>query len=120
MADTHTDRAHSSDTFSFAATSEGACYSVRRAGRVVQVGLPLGGRPPEIPMARVANREISVVGSHGLAASDFPAVLRLVADAKLQPERLVTREVSLEEGARAIADMDKASPLGMTVVTTTT
>ena len=32
---------------------------------MVQVGLPLGGVPPSIPMARVAAWELELIGSHG-------------------------------------------------------
>ena len=46
-----------------------------------------------------------------------PEVLRLVAQGKLRPQELIAREVGLEEGARAIMEMDKGSPLGMTMVT---
>ena len=105
------------DCAGFASTSEGACWSVRRAGRVVQVGLPIGGRDTVVPMARVANQELEIVGSHGLAADDMPRVLAMVASGKLRPQDLIEREVDLEEGARAIAAMDDGSPLGMTMVT---
>lgn len=105
------------DAAGFVATCEDAVWSARRGGRMVQVGLPLGGAKPEVPMARVAGREIEIIGSHGMAASDMPAILALVEEGKLDPTALVERECSLEEGAKAIEDMDKASPLGMTVVT---
>ena len=53
--------------------------------RMVQVGLPLGGEPPVVPMARVAGREIEIIGSHGLDAADMPAILQLVACGRLDP-----------------------------------
>ena len=105
------------DCAGFAETSEAAVLSVRRAGRMVQVGLPLGGRTPEIPMARVANREIEIVGSHGMAAAEFPKVLALVAEGKLKVQELVEREVGLAEGALAVEHMDHGSPIGITVIT---
>ena len=52
---------------------------------MVQVGLPLGGEPPVVPMARVAGREIEIIGSHGLDAADMPAILQLVACGRLDP-----------------------------------
>lgn len=103
------------DAAGFAATSELAVWCVRRGGRCVQVGLPLGKHQPEVPMARVANREIEIIGSHGLAAHDMPAVLALVADGKLNVKALIERTCSLEEGAKAIEAMDHGSPLGMTI-----
>ena len=47
----------------------------------------------------------------------MPAILQLVACGRLDPTALVERRVGLEEGARAIEAMDKASPLGITMVT---
>ena len=82
----------------------------------MQVGLPLGLRP-NVPMARVAGWELEIVGSHGCAAADFPAILELVRRGVLRPEQLVEREVGLAEGAAAIEAMDGGSPLGITVVT---
>ena len=106
------------DTAGFKATCEAACWSVRRGGRVVQVGLPLGdGAAPVVPMARVANREIEIIGSHGLAAADMPRVLQLVAGGRLRVGELIQAEVSLEEGVRALEAMDTTSPLGITMIT---
>ena len=105
------------DAGGFTSTCEDALWTVRRGGRMVQVGLPLGGTPPQVPMARVANREVDIVGSHGLDAADMPAVLRLVASGKLPVRKLIERECSLSEGAAAIEAMDHGSPTGITVIT---
>ena len=94
------------DAAGFAPTSENAVWTARRGGRMVQVGLPIGGRAPSIPMARVAAREVEIIGSHGLAAADMPALLAMVAEGRLRPAALVRREVGLEEGARAIEAME--------------
>ena len=73
------------DAAGFKATCEDAVWSARRGGRMVEVGLPLGGEPPVVPMARVAGREIEIIGSHGLDAADMPAILQLVACGRLDP-----------------------------------
>ena len=44
------------DAAGFGPTCEAAVWCVRRGGRVVQAGLPIGDKPPIVPMARVANR----------------------------------------------------------------
>ena len=100
----------------FLSTCENAVWCCRRGGRMVQVGLPLELRPA-IPMARVAGWELELIGSHGMAAADFPAILDMVARGELDPEALVEREVTLEQGAEAIMAMDRGSNLGMTMVT---
>ena len=106
------------DAAGFASTCENAVYATKRGGRMVQVGLPIGDEnQPVIPMGLVAGRELELVGSHGFAAQDLPDLLQLVVDGTLDPARLVEQEVTLEEGAQAIEDMDHGSPLGITVVT---
>lgn len=104
------------DAAGFPSTCENAVWCTRRSGRMVQVGLPIGDRPPLVPMGLVAARELEIIGSHGFSADDLPDLLQLVADKELDPGRLVERLVSLEEGAQALQDMDNGSPLGMTVI----
>jgi len=106
------------DAAGFQDSCENAVYCTGRGGRMVQIGLPLGhSNAPQIPMARVANWELELIGSHGCDARDFPAILEMVAAGKLNPSALVEKEVSLAEGCQALHDMDHGSPLGMTVIT---
>jgi alcohol dehydrogenase len=105
------------DAAGFADTCENAIHTCRRGGRMVQVGLPIGGRPPQIPMGTVAGRELEIVGSHGFSATDLPDILRLVGNGKLPVKKLVGNEVNLEEGVELLMAMDKKSPLGMTIIT---
>ena len=44
--------------------------------------------------------ELDLLGSHGMAAADYPAMLAMIAAGDLEPQRLVERTVGLEE-ARA-------------------
>lgn len=105
------------DAAGFSTTSEAAVYSTRPAGRMVQVGLP--HIPPSIPMARVAGKEIEIVGSHGFDAQVLPELLELVGrhGSKLDPCQLVHSQVSLEEGCAALERMDRQSPLGIVMIT---
>mmetsp|Transcript_28968 Transcript_28968/g.43753 ORF Transcript_28968/g.43753 Transcript_28968/m.43753 type:complete len:378 (+) Transcript_28968:79-1212(+) len=106
------------DAAGFAATCETAILCTRRGGRMVQVGLPIDGQSlPNIPMGLVAGRELELVGSHGFSADDLPALLRRVSNGTLDPLLLVERCVSLEKGAAVLMEMDKGSPLGMTMIT---
>lgn len=91
--------------------------SLRRRGRHVQVGLlpPVDGHP-RVPMSRVIGWELDVLGSHGMAAADYPEMLALVADGTLRPQDLVERVVGLEEGARLLPTLHDAPRAGMVVV----
>eukprot|EP00668_Euglena_longa_P001532 GGOE01001814.1.p1 GENE.GGOE01001814.1~~GGOE01001814.1.p1 ORF type:complete len:209 (+),score=19.16 GGOE01001814.1:339-965(+) len=104
------------DAAGFKETCENAVWCTRRGGRMVQVGLPIG-EAPSIPMARVAAWELEIIGSHGISASSMPAILDMVSEGRLNPECLIGREVTLEEGAAAIMEMDAASPAGIVMIT---
>jgi alcohol dehydrogenase len=90
--------------------------SLRRRGRHVQVGLlpPAVGRP-EVPMELVIAGELAVLGSHGMAAADYPAMLSLIAAGRLHPELLVTRRLGLDDAGAALAAVGREP--GIAVVT---
>jgi D-arabinose 1-dehydrogenase-like Zn-dependent alcohol dehydrogenase len=89
---------------------------LRRRGRHVQVGLLPGG-PVPLPMDLVIARELEIYGSHGMAARDYPGMLRMVADGTLRPGLLVGEVITLGQVGRALASMDEpGSSAGMTVV----
>ena len=105
------------DAAGFKATCENAIHCTRRGGRMIQVGLPIGGKPPIIPMGMIAGKELEIVGSHGCAASDMQEILSLIQSKRLDPKKLIEREVTLEEGANVLMDMDHGSPIGMVMIT---
>lgn len=105
------------DAAGFKATCEDAIHCARRGGRMVQVGLPVGGPAPIVPMAMVAGRELEIVGSHGCAAECMPEILSLVQSGRLYPKKLIEREVTLDEGIHALMNMSHSSPVGMVVIT---
>ena len=105
------------DAVGSAATCADAIYSLRRRGRHVQVGLlPSVGGHPAVPMDRVIAWEIDIFGSHGMASTDYPDMLRLVEDGTLRPQALVERFVGLAEGARLLPSLDAAAPVGVTLI----
>lgn len=98
-------------------TAVSSVLSLRRRGRHVQVGLLLGAAAtPPLPMDRVLAWELSIHGSHGIAAHEYRGLLDLITTAGLDPAALVGRVVPLEEAGRALAAMDGPTPAGMTVV----
>jgi alcohol dehydrogenase len=98
-------------------TCADALLSLRRRGRHVQIGLlpPVEGLP-RVPMARVIAWELDVLGSHGMAARDYPGMLRLIEQGVLAPQRLIERTIGLEEAAELLPVFDRASPAGMTII----
>ena len=98
-------------------TCADAVLSLRRRGRHVQVGLlpPVDGHP-RVPMARVIAWELDLLGSHGMAAADYPGMMRLIQQGRLQPQRLVERTVGLEEAGALLPGFDAATVAGITVI----
>ncbi|WP_194384052.1 zinc-dependent alcohol dehydrogenase family protein [Microbacterium luteum] len=98
-------------------TCADAVLSLRRRGRHVQVGLlpsPTGLSP--VPMARAIAWELDVLGSHGMAAVDYPAMLSLIERGDLRPQDLVEAVVSLDDAAALLPVLDRSSPAGMTLI----
>ncbi len=98
-------------------TCADALLSLGRRGRLVQVGLlpPVEGHP-RVPMARVIAWELDVLGSHGMAARDYPPMMELIASGALQPQRLVERTIGLEEAAALLPGFDRVTVAGMTII----
>ncbi|MCO5173733.1 MAG: zinc-dependent alcohol dehydrogenase family protein [Trueperaceae bacterium] len=101
--------------------NEQACadsiLSLRRRGRHVQVGLlpPVAGHP-RVPMARAIAWELDLLGSHGMAAVDYPKMLELIERGVLQPQRLIERTIGLAEAAELLPRFDRATVAGMTMI----
>jgi alcohol dehydrogenase len=98
-------------------TCADSILSLRRRGRHVQVGLlpPVSGHP-RVPMARAIAWELDLLGSHGMAAADYPRMLGLIDSGKLRPQDLIERVIDLDEAAVLLPSVDTASPAGMTMI----
>jgi len=104
------------DAIGGAASSLASLLGLRRRGRHVQVGLMTGDDArASIAYDRVVAWELDVLGSHGMAAADYPAMLEMVADGRLDVRALVQRTVSLDEAVDFLVDPDAAVP-GITVI----
>ncbi len=66
-------------------------------------------------MERVIALELQVLGSHGMAAHAYPGMLGLIVAGRLDPRPLITRRISLDDAAAALADV--GSQPGIAVVT---
>jgi alcohol dehydrogenase len=93
------------DAFGSGSALTASVASLRARGRHVQVGL-LGGNEadPRVDMGRVIGRELQLLGSHGMAAADYPEMLARIDDGFLDPARLLRDRIGLgEAGARLAA-----------------
>lgn len=106
------------DALGSTVTASNSIACLRKNGRHVQVGLLVGpDHHPPLPMELVIARELSVIGSHGMAAHHYPRMLAMIADGRLRPERLVAETVTLEGLADALMTLPTRSRGGMVVMT---
>ena len=92
--------------------------NLRKRGKHVQVGLMLAAHStPAIPMSKVIANELEILGSHGMQAHRYGAMLTMMQSGKLAPEKLIGKTISLEQSIDALMNMDKFEVAGVTVVT---
>ncbi|UPJ84369.1 alcohol dehydrogenase catalytic domain-containing protein [Bradyrhizobium sp. 183] len=100
-------------------TSLPAIMSLRKGGRLVQVGLT--GNEDEgkvaFPADEIVNKELSIVGSLGNPHSSFPELLSLVASGRLKPSALVSRKVALTDVSDVLEEMDRFATSGYVIIT---
>lgn len=86
----------------------------------MQVGLlppaEVGDRAT-VPMHLVIGRELQILGSHGMSARDYPAMLEMIAAGTLNPQHLVTNTLDLSEAAAALAGLGNPTDPGVSVIT---
>lgn len=106
------------DALGITETFHNSIRGLRKLGRHVQIGMPLGRHAePSIPLLElVYSRQIAVMGTRGIAASRFPALMGMISSGRLDPARLVTKRIALEEAGAALAAMDRYAGAGITVI----
>ncbi len=96
------------------ATCTASINCLRRHGRHIQVGvLP---EPPSVPMHRVMGHELSILGSHGMAARDYPPMLDLINAGRLRPDLMITKTIGLDDTPSALVALGTSSPTGITII----
>ncbi len=106
------------DALGHPVTCFNSIQNLRPRGKHVQVGLMLGDHTtPQVPMAKVIGKELEILGSHGMQAHRYGAMLDMISSGKLDPKRLVGDKISLEEAPAALMNMDKFQSVGATVIT---
>jgi alcohol dehydrogenase len=97
------------------------CYNsiacLRPQGRHVQVGLMLGAHAdPPVPMGLVIAKELQIMGSHGMQAHRYGAMLDLILTGRVQPQLLVEKTIALSSAPAELAAMDTFRGTGITVI----
>jgi len=105
------------DAVGSADTAASGVRSLRRRGTHVQVGLMLGAASlAPVPWDRVIAWELRVLGSHGMAAADYPELLAMIEAGRVDPARLIAGTTNLAGAIDALVGMDAAVPAAAGIV----
>jgi propanol-preferring alcohol dehydrogenase len=95
-----------------------ALQSIRKDGRHLQVGLTgakdRGALP--LPVDVMLVQEISFIPSLGFPTSSYRGLLALVASSKLNPKRLVSRSLPVEQASEVLDSMTDYDTVGFNVI----
>ncbi len=106
------------DALGHATTCFNSISNLRKRGKHIQIGLMLAeNSTPKIPMGKIISHELEILGSHGMQAHRYDAMLAMIKSGKLSPKKLVGKTISLEQSIEALMSMDKFETAGVTVVT---
>ncbi|MFH1806904.1 MAG: zinc-dependent alcohol dehydrogenase family protein [Pseudomonadota bacterium] len=105
------------DALGSAQTCFNSVASLRKRGKHIQIGLMTGDHAhARIPMDRVVAHELEVLGSHGMQAFRYDAMIDMISSGKLQPQKLIGDRITLAEGATALMNMGHFVGTGVTVI----
>ena len=106
------------DGLGVTATFENSLRSLRKLGRHVQIGMPVGSHATvSLPLLElVYARQLTLHGMRGLGAAQFTPLMNMIAAGRLDVSRLVTKHIALSEAGDALRAMDGAQPAGVTVI----
>src|SRR6056297_2702021 len=106
------------DALGITATFHNSLRSLRKMGRHVQIGMPLGAHAtPDLPLLDlVYSRQITLHGTRGIGAHRFAALMGMIDAGRLDPARLVTQRIGLFGLHTALSAMDGYGGTGVTVV----
>ena len=96
---------------------EQALYFVDIVGKVVHRLHPASGAVRSFPVGKIIGRELEILGSHGMQAYRYQAMMEMIRNGKLKPELLVGKKISLDEAPAALMAMGGFEGIGIGVVT---
>jgi alcohol dehydrogenase len=101
-----------------AATTIAALRSLRKLGRMVQVGMPAGAHVTmALPMDAVYSGQLAIFGTRGMPAWRYPSLLSLIEGGHVDLSPLIARRVRLSEASGELAAFDAPAPPGVAVIT---
>jgi alcohol dehydrogenase len=99
-------------------TTANALRSLRKLGRMVQVGMPAGDHVRmTLPWDAVYGGQLAVYGTRGMPAHRYPSLLDFLAATRLDLAPMIARRVGLSDASAELARFDAPAPPGIAVIT---
>jgi alcohol dehydrogenase len=100
------------------ATAGAALRSLRKLGRMVQVGMPAGEHLIHaLPWDAVYSGQLAIFGTRGMPAWRYPALFDFLAATGLDLSPLIARRVRLSDATTELEAFDGPAPPGVAVIT---
>lgn len=99
-------------------TTVAAMRSLRKLGRMVQIGMPAGDHAAmTLPMDVLYSGQLTLQGTRGMPSWRYPSLLSLIAGGQLDLSPLVDRTIPLSQASDELAAFDRPAPPGVAVIT---
>ncbi len=106
------------EALGIAETTADALRSLRKLGRLVQVGMPAGAQTTmALPWDAVYSGQLAVFGTRGMPAWRMPSLLSFLEGRGIDLSPLVSRRVPLSGATAELAAFDAPAPPGIAVIT---
>lgn len=100
------------------ATTVAALLSLRKLGRMVQIGMPAGAHTRmRLPMDAVYSGQLALYGTRGMPGWRYPSLFALVEGAGLDLSPLIGRRIALSAASAELAAFDGPTAPGVAVIT---
>ena len=100
------------------ATTLPALRSLRKLGRMVQIGMPAGEHTTmPIPMDVIYSGQLALFGTRGMPAHRYPPLLSLIESGQVDFAPLVTRRIGLSHASTELTAFNGPTPPGVAVIT---
>ena len=101
-----------------AETTVAAMRSLRKLGRMVQIGMPAGAHAAmTLPMDVLYSGQLALYGTRGMPAWRYPSLFSLIETGRLDLSPLIARRVALSDASAELAAFDRPAPPGVAVIT---
>ncbi|MBO9445156.1 zinc-dependent alcohol dehydrogenase family protein [Ruegeria sp. R14_0] len=99
-------------------TTVASLKSLRKLGRMVQIGMPTGDHAEmSLPMDVLYSGQLAVYGTRGMPSWRYPSLISLISGGSVDLSPLVTRKITLNQVSDELAAFDHPAPPGVAVVT---